>query len=120
MDDLRYADMEEFGLSPPADLNPKSAVVQNTSDLPIYRCVVLFFDRQTGERLATRDIQVVPPHDKRRCPTPEHLWSVDPDRTIPADVVFFDAADRRWHHGYNGTLRRLPLPEDHFVSMPRR
>jgi hypothetical protein len=30
-------------------------------------------------------------------------WSQDPDRAIAADVIFFDAADRRWHRGFNGS-----------------
>jgi hypothetical protein len=108
LDEVRVEDIQNLERVPSTNSSAQTAVVRNASDLPIYRGIVVFIDRLTRDRLATRDIQVVPPHDERRCVMPEQLWSLDPDRAFGADVIFFDAADRRWHRRFNGALRRLP------------
>lgn len=108
VDQPQVHDLVGVSFAPP--LGVQTAVVANHSDLPIYGCIVVFVDRRTGQRLATRDLNVIAPHGIGRHLPPQELWSNDPDHVIVADAVFYDSAGRRWYRRFNGALRRLPVP----------
>lgn len=108
VDQPQVHDLVGVSFAPPQGV--QTAVVANHSDLPIYGCIVVFVDRRTGQRLATRDLNVIAPHGIGRHLPPQELWSNDPDHVIVADAVFYDSAGRRWYRRFNGALRRLPAP----------
>jgi hypothetical protein len=108
VDQPQVHDLVGVSFAPPQGV--QTAVVANHSDLPIYGCVVVFVDRRTGRRLATRDLNVIAPHGIGRHLPPQELWSNDPGHVIVADAIFYDSAGRRWHRRFNGALRRLPAP----------
>jgi hypothetical protein len=97
-------------------MNDKGAypVLGNTSDEPVYRCIVSIYDQPTGNKLAEyAQVDVLPPNHRESLDWAEPCPAVNWPEVIPVDIAitFTDRNGLRWERGPDGQLR-LGEPSD--------
>jgi hypothetical protein len=89
-------------------------VLGNTSDEPVYRCIVSIYDQPTGHKIAEyARVDVLPPNHRESLDWAQPSPAVNWPTVIPVDIAitFTDRNGLRWERGPDGQLR-LGEPSD--------